>query len=99
MVVFDGFGIVNSMESGKVLDVSKGSPDAGARIVQWDWHGGDNQRFAIEDLGNAAFVIRAKHSGRVLDLVKASHNDGAMIVQWDGHGRPNQQWKFGHAID
>ena len=38
---------LRSIHSGKVLDVYEGSDDNGARIVQWDWVGGNNQRWRI----------------------------------------------------
>jgi hypothetical protein len=34
-----------AMHSGKVLDVANASSDNGVQIIQWDWHGGSNQRW------------------------------------------------------
>jgi hypothetical protein len=36
--------------------------------VQWDWHGGDNQRFTVEAGATCSTLIRAKHAGKVLDV-------------------------------
>ncbi len=43
----DGHYRVVAHHSGKGLEVAGASSDAGARIIQWDWHGGDNQRFRL----------------------------------------------------
>ena len=63
--------------SGQVLDVAGASTEDGARIIQWDWHGGDNQRFRLEPLGDGYVHIVAKHSGKVLDVAGASARHGA----------------------
>jgi hypothetical protein len=78
--------------SGKVLDIAQASMDDGAPLIQYDWKGGDNQRFAVDDVGSGNFVIRVKHSGKVLDVAQASKADGAAVTQWGRHGGPNQQW-------
>lgn len=44
---FPGVGIWQSRHSDLVLDVSGFSTDPGAPIIQWDWHGGNNQRWQI----------------------------------------------------
>lgn len=31
--------------TGRVLDVEGVSTGSGAQVLQWDWRGGDNQRF------------------------------------------------------
>ena len=78
--------------SGKVLDVTGGSTDDGAVIQQWPWHGGDNQRFFIEPLGDGYVRVVAKHSGKVLDVTGGSADNGALIIQWPWHGGNNQRW-------
>jgi hypothetical protein len=39
--------VLRSVHSNRVLDVAGGSTDNGAPIHQWDWHGGNNQRWQI----------------------------------------------------
>lgn len=41
-----GFSIV-ARHSGKCLDVWNASRDSGVNIIQWDCHGGDNQKFEL----------------------------------------------------
>ncbi|MEZ4542239.1 MAG: RICIN domain-containing protein [Chloroflexota bacterium] len=63
-------------------------------MIQWNWHGGDNQRFRLEHLGDGLYKITAKHSGKVLDVSAASPDGGAVVIQWDWHGGNNQRWRF-----
>jgi rhamnogalacturonan endolyase len=79
----DGFpdvGIWQSIHSLMVLDVTNGSHDNGAPIIQWDMHGGDMQRFRVESLGGGQFALRSVHSGRVLDVEGWSTEHGARII-------------------
>ncbi len=90
----DGHYRVVAHHSGKGLEVAGASSDAGARIIQWDWHGGDNQRFWIADAGGDLFSLRPVHSGKVLDVSGWSTENGAQIIQWDWHGGNNQLWQI-----
>ena len=87
-------GAVSARHSGKVLDVAGGSADNGARIIQWDYHGGGNQLFRLEPLGDGSYRLVAQHSGRVLDVEGGSADNGARIIQWDWHGGPNQRFNI-----
>ena len=93
----DGFpevGIWQSRHSLRVLDVNGWSTDNGAPIIQWEMHGGHNQRFRIESVGGGQFALRSVHSGKVLDVAGASLDNGAPILQWDWHGGDNQLWQI-----
>jgi len=86
-----------AFHSGKVLDVDRSFTHNGAKIIQWDWHGGPNQRFRVEPeqaYGANLYKIVAVHSGKVLDVDRSSFDNGAEILQWDWHGGTNQLWKF-----
>lgn len=78
--------------SGRVLDVNLPDRDQ-APVVQNAWHGGDNQRWRIEPLGDGTYRLVAKHSGRVLD-VNLPDRDQARVVQHTWHGGDNQRWKI-----
>jgi Ricin-type beta-trefoil lectin domain-like len=43
----DGDHRIVAVHSGKVLDVFGASTASGALLIQWPWHGGDNQRFHL----------------------------------------------------
>jgi hypothetical protein len=74
--------------------VKDASKDNGAPIVQWDWWGGDNQKWRLEHVGGGIARIVSVHSGKVLDVKDASRDNGAPIVQWDWWGGDNQKWQL-----
>jgi hypothetical protein len=81
-----------AVHSGKVLDVTGISTADGAALQQWEWVGGNNQRFRLEPLGLSTYRIVAQHSDKVLDVWQGSKANGAQIVQWPWHGDDNQLW-------
>src|SRR5215213_5881830 len=46
---------IRARHSGKVLDVENASSSNGARIIQWDSHGGDNQLFRLEPVDSGHY--------------------------------------------
>jgi hypothetical protein len=87
------FSIVNK-KSGKCLDVSGWRKQNGSRIKQWPYHGGDNQRWSLEQVDDKHFTVTCKHTQKCLDVRDKSDADGAPIQQWEYAGQPNQQWLF-----
>ncbi|MGW2809968.1 RICIN domain-containing protein [Streptomyces sp. NPDC001450] len=76
-----GYKIV-ARHSGKCLDVSGWSKADGAKVIQWDCHGGANQRWEFVDIGDPkscppgsggcaenalGYLIVSKNSGKCLD--------------------------------
>ncbi|MFE9018083.1 RICIN domain-containing protein [Streptomyces sp. NPDC007808] len=97
-----GWSVVTPLfakHSGKVLDVSGVSPDNGAPVIQWDWWGGDNQRWRLEAVGDGYVRAVAQHSGKVLDVSGISPDNGAPVIQWDWWGGDNQRWRFESVAD
>jgi len=84
---------LTAKHSGKCLDVYGAYRNDGAQVIQWDCHGGDNQRWNLVPAGGY-YKIVAKHSGKCLDVSQASRNNGAQIIQWDCHGGDNQLWSL-----
>ncbi|MFF3863301.1 RICIN domain-containing protein [Streptomyces sp. NPDC002209] len=82
--------------SGKVLDVAggPGTADNGASVHQWEWKGGDNQKWGIEPAGEGYYRLVAKHSGKVLDVAggPGTADNGASVHQWEWKGGDNQKW-------
>jgi hypothetical protein len=93
-MAFPQLGIWQSRHSLKVLDVSNWSTGNGAPIWQWEWHGGNNQRFWIDDVGGDLFALRSVNSNLVLDVSGWSPDNGAQIQQWEWHGGNNQLWQI-----
>jgi len=88
------FYVIIAKHSGKCLDVRGISTDKGANIIQYDYWGGDNQKWKLEPVGDGYYRIIAKHSGKCLDVRGISTDNGANIIQWDYWGGDNQKWKL-----
>ena len=84
---------IDAAHSGKVLDVLNAATDNEAPIVQFDAHGGLNQRWRFDDVGDGHFRIVAAHSGKVLDVFGFSMDNSARIIQFEWHGGANQKWR------
>lgn len=80
--------------SGKGLDVTNVSTANGAAIQQWNYSGGANQKFIINDVGSGYYNIVNVNSGRCLDVTGGSTSNGAIIQQWGYSGGANQQWSI-----
>lgn len=84
--------------SDRCLDVS-GGPGAianGARVIQWDCIGGDNQKWRIIPTEHGYYQIIAKHSNKCLDVFGgvSSTGNGVIVEQWDCNDAANQRWWF-----
>ncbi|NUT52902.1 MAG: hypothetical protein HOV94_37290, partial [Saccharothrix sp.] len=84
---------ITARHSGKALDVRDASTTNGAGIQQWDYAGGQNQRWRFVSVGGGHYRIVAKHSGKSLDVKDLSTTNGTGIQQWDYTGDQNQQWQ------
>ncbi|MCL2927900.1 MAG: Cys-every-fifth RiPP peptide CefA [Trichodesmium sp. MAG_R01] len=95
----NGYFRIVSVHSGNVLDVPGSSQDDGTQIIEHPWHGGDNQQWAVEKLGNSRFRIVSRLNGKVLDVYGSSNDQGASIIQWPWGETLNQQWRFSILTD
>ena len=88
--------VFTNANSGKALDVSGGesATDNGDNVHQWDYVGGTNQQWTVQDLGDGYYKLVASHSGKLLDVSggEGATQDGANVHQWDDVGGTNQQW-------
>ncbi|MEO6454825.1 MAG: RICIN domain-containing protein [Ginsengibacter sp.] len=91
-----GNGVYNIVvrHSGKSLDVNGASMADGAKVQQWTYGGGNNQKWTVTNLGDGTYSIRALHSGKGLDVNGASMADGAIVQQWFYGGGSNQRWRI-----
>jgi hypothetical protein len=89
---------IANVHSNLVLDVADSSTANGAKIQQWDWLEGPNQRFRLEPvrLGGLGIVFRivAVHSNKVLEVPDSSTANGVQIQQNDRRDGNNQLWQF-----
>ena len=65
--------------SGKCLDIRGASTEDWANVIQYGWHGGDNQLFKLVPATDEPgyYWIFAKHSGKCLDVEGASTENWA----------------------
>jgi len=77
-----------------VLDVEGGSSANGARIIQFPYHGGNNQRWKMTESDDGTVTFISKHSNKALDVEGASHEQSAKLIQWDHHGGANQRFSL-----
>nr|WP_211234780.1 ricin-type beta-trefoil lectin domain protein [Glycomyces arizonensis] len=88
------FSAIVNRHSGKCMDVSGGSTADGAEIIQYDCHGGSNQRWRLESVGGGYYRVVSQASGKCLDIDRASTADGAKAILWPCNGGANQQWRL-----
>ena len=93
-IVSGGVYRITSKQTGKVVDVSGVSQNNGARVQQWEWANGDNQKWVVDAVGNGEYRLTALHSGKALDVVDGSTEDRAEIQQWDYFANNNQKWRI-----
>ena len=85
--------VIQSLESGLVLDVAGGSTAEGAAVVQNTWSGALSQIWWTPEFGDGALLVNMS-SGKVVDVAGASQEDGAPLIQWTWNGGANQVWHF-----
>ncbi|HEX8181596.1 MAG TPA: RICIN domain-containing protein [Pyrinomonadaceae bacterium] len=79
--------------SGLCLDVQSASRSAGAKLIQYYCHYGDNQTFRFEPTGDGYYRIIAGHSGMCIDEQGANYTDGGLFIQYYCHLGLNQQFQ------
>lgn len=81
--------------SGKVLDVTHGSTEAGSWAQIWDdVADGDSQLWQLVKVTATYKKLMNVQSGKVLDIVEMREDDGAPAQIWDDVDGVGQQWKF-----
>lgn len=87
---------------GKCVDVYGHNKDNGAIVNQWEYNGGENQKWIIhhthkgnknKNVGHQKFSFKSKHSGRALDVSQAPNTKDHTII-WDYHGGDNQKFRL-----
>ncbi|MDQ1084238.1 MULTISPECIES: RICIN domain-containing protein [Microbacterium] len=66
----------------------------GAEVRQWTCLEGQNQLWAITDLGNGYAEIKNKHSNLCLDNFNFATAPGSEVRQWTCNGADVQQWQL-----
>jgi hypothetical protein len=95
----DGHSKITAEHSGRALDVYAAAQEAGGKVIQWAWHGGENQHWWVQAVPSqpGRYTMTAKHSKKVLDAnypPGSKLENGTRIQQWTAHQTCNQQWEF-----
>jgi len=87
------YGVV-ARGSGRSLDITGSTAEAGATAIQWEFTHSPSQqwRFVRAAAGSDYYRIEAKHSGKCLTVEKPDEN--ATITQRPWTGSFYQQWKL-----
>ncbi|MGA7805431.1 RICIN domain-containing protein [Bradyrhizobium sp.] len=85
-------GTVQSLASGKCLDLPKGQSADGTRAIQYDCHGGPNQEWKIESAGDAGYRIISRMTGKCIGTDAASAAPGGHVVESPCGGSSLQLW-------
>lgn len=93
------YTIRNSSNSSKVLDVSGGGTNNGAKIQLYQSNETSPQRFEIFYVGSGYYRILAEHSGKSLDIVYGSALSGASVQQYDWNNSEAQLWRIIESED
>ena len=98
--------IVTSLDSNKVLDIYGAEYTKGTKLILYQNYKQLNQKFFIEKVGLAEYIIRAAHSnlvlgveGGYLDISDNPINDIRRVVQLPQTNDICQKWIFEDAKD
>ena len=98
--------IITSLDSNKVLDIEGERYTKGTKLILYQNYKQLNQKFFIEKVGLAEYIIRAAHSnlvlgveGGYLDISEKPVNDFRRVVQLPQTNDISQKWIFEDAKD
>ncbi|MEM1327209.1 MAG: RICIN domain-containing protein [Bacteroidota bacterium] len=77
----------------QVLDVGNSAIYAGAKLYFWSKHGGNNQQFRLEYMGDDWYLLANRNSGQAVDF------GTQQLIQWNLHGGNSQLVKLTYAGD
>lgn len=97
---------IDSVHSGKSLDMTDWATWDGGRLQQWGYHGGNNQRWELH-LTNARRVaefgiepqyeLKNVHSGKCVDIDGPTTSDGGKMHQWTCYDLTSQRFTLEDA--
>ena len=87
-----------SVSNGRAIDVPDGDAASGKGLVCHDYHGGDNQLFRLESMGDGTYMIHSKRNDSfVWNIRGASWNDGSALQLYSVTKDPNERFRFVHV--
>lgn len=85
------FKISNKLSS-RALDVKAKSTADGASIQQYDYNGGENQKWRVNLVSADKYSIIASNSSKCLDVPNGTINNDVVIQQYTCSNQNNQIW-------
>lgn len=76
-----------------VVEVARASTADGARIQIYNSNGGNNQKFAFEEVSSGVYAIRNIGSGKYIHIFEATAKASQPLVQWAGKNATQAQWQ------
>lgn len=84
-------GGLQNKATGKMLDVTGNSKEAGTQLCVWDAHGGANQQFSFVPT-TVGYLIVNNGSALCVDAKGAGMQDGTPVIVWEKNDALNQHW-------
>ncbi len=81
-----------SASSGLCMDIYNGATTSGGAVIQWTCHGGANQDWRLNPVGDGSFEWRVRHSQMCLTVPAGSTQAGAALVQAPCDGSAHQRF-------
>ncbi len=78
--------------SGRALEVQGAATANGSQLVQYDYFGGNHQRWTVTNRGSGQYSIIGVASGRAVDINAGSTANGAKVQLWDYSGGNMQKF-------
>ena len=85
----NGYYSIRSYCSGQAVNRNLSS----GNVLQWPWHGGESEQWALESAGDGYFYIRSR-SGNYLDNTGREIKDGNNIHTYKRNQSIAQKWKL-----
>ena len=94
----EGLYTIRNRNTNLYVDVNAFGTANGTPLVQWHYHGGNNQVFWIKPLGNNEYSITPLHVNKLLTVENASTGNNQRIILHDPNNSVNQRFRF-HQVD
>jgi len=86
---------IQSLASGKCLDLERGSKEDGPVVIQFDCHAGMNQRWSTVQSSGGGYRIVSALSGKCIGIDRLGPKQSGVIVQSTcGSGASEQLWSL-----
>lgn len=92
--IIDGhYYIIKNVFSGKYLDVDHAQITNGTNVLQWQYHGGDNQEWKIVNVQGSLYkIVSCLNTNKALTVVNTTGNNGVNITISDYVGTVAQHF-------